>query len=228
VVGYRGKQVEQQRARELRAQSWTLHDIATELGVSKSSVSLWVRDVDFVPNPRRTARRRGPNKLQLAKQAEIDSLLEEGRLRVGQLSEREFLMAGVAVYWGEGSKTDGSVKLANSDPAMIDFFLRWLRHFFIIDESRLRIWLYLHQGLDLDAAIEFWSDLTSIPASQFGKPYRAEPDPSIRRSKHPMGCPSVSYSCIRTHRAIMGLVKALLSCDLAVFRGSSTGRANGC
>ncbi len=52
-MGYGGKVKEQLRARELRAQSWTLQDIATELGVSKSSVSLWVRDVDFVPNPRR-------------------------------------------------------------------------------------------------------------------------------------------------------------------------------
>ena len=46
-MGYGGKVVEQQRARELRAQAWTRQDIATELGVSKSSVSLWVRDVDF-------------------------------------------------------------------------------------------------------------------------------------------------------------------------------------
>ena len=57
-MGYRGKVVEQERARELRAKAWTLQDIATELGVSKSSVSLWVRDVEFEPQPRRTARRR--------------------------------------------------------------------------------------------------------------------------------------------------------------------------
>lgn len=51
-MGYGGKVSEQQRARELRARAWTLQAIATELGVSKSSVSLWVRDVEFVPNPR--------------------------------------------------------------------------------------------------------------------------------------------------------------------------------
>ena len=44
-----GKVEEQGRARELRADAWTLKDIADELGVSKSSVSLWVRDVDFEP-----------------------------------------------------------------------------------------------------------------------------------------------------------------------------------
>jgi hypothetical protein len=158
----------------------------------------------------------------------IDSLLAEGRRRVGRLSEREFLVAGAALYWGEGAKTDGCVKLANSDPGLIEFFLRWLRHFFAVDESRLRVWLYLHRGLDLGAANAFWSELTQIPLTQFGKPYRAVADPSIRRAKHPLGCPAVSYSCSRTHRGVMGLVEALLSCDLVSFRGSSTGRANGC
>ncbi|MGH9244928.1 MAG: hypothetical protein ACRD29_11550 [Acidimicrobiales bacterium] len=104
------------------------------------------------------------------------------------------------------------MKFANSDPRMIIFFLAWLRHFFDVDESRLRLRLYLHEGLDLDAANGFWSDVTAIPPSQFIKPYRAVPDAGIRHSKHVMGCPSVGYSCSRTHRAVMGLVHALLSC----------------
>jgi hypothetical protein len=95
---------------------------------------------------------------------------------------------------------------------MVLFFVRWLREFFTVDESRLRLRLYLHQGLDLDAANGFWSELTDIPVAQFGAPYRAVPDSSIRSTKHPLGCPCVLYSCSRTHRAIMGLVEALLSC----------------
>jgi len=51
-MGYGGKFVERDQARQLRAQSWTLQEIADELGVSKSSVSVWVRDVDFVATPR--------------------------------------------------------------------------------------------------------------------------------------------------------------------------------
>jgi hypothetical protein len=36
-MGYRGKVAERERARELRAQAWTLKEIASELGVSRSS-----------------------------------------------------------------------------------------------------------------------------------------------------------------------------------------------
>lgn len=215
-MGYRGKIDEQNRARDLRAQAWTLQDIAAELGVAKSSVSTWVRDVEFEPQPRRAGRRRSPNALQRAKQAQIDELLAEGRARIGTLTDQEFLVAGAALYAGEGAKTDGVVRFANSDPRMILFFCTWLRAFFPIDESRLRLALYLHAGLDLEAANTFWSALTHIPVAQFHKPYRAVPDPSIRRAKHVMGCPAVAYACSRTHRSVMGLVQALLSCDPSI------------
>jgi Homeodomain-like domain len=212
-MGYRGKVVERQQARQLRRTGLPLSEIAARVGVSKSSVSLWVRDVEFsgpVIRPAR-GRRRDPNALQRRKQGEIDRLLEEGRARIGELSEREFLVAGVALYAGEGTKRDGAVRFANSDPRMIVFFCAWLRRFFEVDESRLRVRLYLHEGLDLAAAIAFWSALTGIPPSQFGKPYRAVPDPSIRSAKHVHGCVTVSYSCSATHRSVMGLVSALLS-----------------
>jgi len=214
-VGYRAKVVEQERARGLRAQSWTLQEIATELDVSRSSVSVWVRDVEFVPKPRKNAnyggRTRPPNKLARRKEAEILEMQAWGRTTIGRLSDRDLLIAGAALYAGEGGKTSGSVRFANTDPRMIAAFLRWLRAFFDVDESRLRMRMYLHEGLDLDAAERFWSDLTGIPVEQFGKPYRATPDLSIRTTKHVMGCPCVQYSCTRTHRAIMGLVDALLS-----------------
>ena len=73
--------------------------------------------------------------------------------------------------------------------------------------------LGVHQGLDLESANAFWSELLAIPVDQFYKPYRAVPDPSIRKAKHVHGCPAVSYGCSRTHRNVMGLVHALLSSE---------------
>ncbi len=210
-MGYSGKVVERRRARELRAQSRTLQEIATELGVSKSSVSLWVRDVEFAPNPRRRGVRRRPSSLHTRKVAEIESMDRAGVAEIATMSEREFLVAGVALYAGEGSKTDGAIKFANTNPALICLFVRWLRAFFDVDESRLRIHLYLHEGLDLPAAVAYWSDLTGIPASQFTKPYRAAADPTRRDAKHLMGCPCIVYCDSAKHRRVMGLVRALSS-----------------
>jgi len=211
-MGYRGKVVEKERARELRGEGFTMLEIATQLGVSKSSVHLWTRDIEFAPRERRsTARKRGPHPQHLARLAEIESLDKEGIARLGVLNTQAFLAAGAALYAGEGSKSEGAVDFANSDATMVRFFCAWLRTFFEIDERRMRVIVYLHQGLDLDVAQAFWSNVTGVPVEQFGKSYRAVPVEGIRHNKHVHGCAYVRYSCTRTHRAIMGLVRALLS-----------------
>ena len=143
----------------------------------------------------------------------IEELNRDASVRIGVLGDDEFFIAGVALYAGEGSKADGEVRFTNSDPGMVRFFCAWLRRFFDVDEQRVRGRIYLHQGLDLDATEEFWSALTRIPAAQFHKPYRATPDPSIRTNKHEHGCFSVGYACSRTHREVMGLVRALISSE---------------
>jgi hypothetical protein len=210
-VGYRGKVEEHAKARDLRAQGHTLLDIAAALGVSKSSVSVWVRDVEFTPSPRRTGAQRRPHPAYEAKLRQIEALNAEGIACVGTLSEEAFLAAGIALYAGEGAKTDGSVKFANTDPQMVAYFCAWLRRFFDIDESRLRVKVYLHQGLDLDAAEAHWAAVTGIPRAQFGQAYRPESRQGIRHNKHLHGCAYVTYACSGTHRRIMGLVRALLS-----------------
>jgi hypothetical protein len=212
-MGYRGKQEDQDKARRMRADGRTLADIASTLGVSKSSVSLWVRDVEFTPSRRRTGAQRRPHPFHERKLAEIAELDQWGRDRLGSLTDDAFLAAGVALYAGEGAKGDGFVMFANSDPAMVRFFCAWFRRYFDIDERRLRVRVYLHAGLDLDAAEEHWSDVTGVPRSQFIKPYRAAADGKFRKNKHEFGCAYVSYSSSRTHRAVMGLVRALLSID---------------
>lgn len=50
-------------------------------------------------------------------------------------------------------------------------------------------------------------------------PYRANWDPSIR---------NVRYRFTATHRAIMGLIRALLSCQFDPFRGGAIGSAVAC
>jgi hypothetical protein len=199
----------------MRARNMTLHDIATALGVSKSSVSLWVRDVPFTPSKRRTGPQRRPHPFHEAKLAQIAALKVEGIERIGTLSDAAFLAAGVALYAGEGAKRDGAVTFANTNPEIVRFHCEWLRRFFEIDEHRLRVRVYLHEGLDLDAAELHWSRVTRIPRAQFGKPYRAIANPTRRLTKHEYGCVYVRYSCTQTHRRIMGLVSALLmSADL--------------
>ena len=211
-MGYGGKTVERERARELRARSWTLADIATELGVSKSSVSLWVRDVEFVPRPRnRGHSSQQPHPLRVRKLAEIERCRQDAEEFVQTLTERDVAMFALGLYAGEGSKTQNCVSMANTNPSLLRVFVRWLRNDFDIDESRLRCRLYLHVGLDLVGATRFWSDVLAIPPTQFRSTHRAVADETRRRRKHPLGCATVYYSCALTHRRVMASIEAISS-----------------
>src|SRR5919106_4616646 len=103
-MGYRGKVQEQEQARALRAQGKTLADIASMLGVSKSSVSLWVRDVPFTPSKRRYGAHQRRQPLRERKLREIEELNQRGVETIGVLHDQAFLAAGTALYAGEGSK----------------------------------------------------------------------------------------------------------------------------
>ena len=214
-MGYGGKVEERMAARELRASGMTVPDIAATLGVSKSSVSLWVRDVPTPPMVRRRTRSHTEHPHKVRAREEVAAMDALGVERLGQLSEQAFLAAGAALYAGEGGKgPQWGVRFANTNPDYVEFHLRWLRHFFDIDESRLRGRIYLHEELDLQAATSFWSGRLGIPACQFGQPQIVARTARVRRSKHRHGCVYVNYSCVHTHRKVMGLVRALISSEV--------------
>ena len=93
-------------------------------------------------------------------------------------------------------------------------FVVWLRRFFDVDETRLRMRLYLHEGPRSGCGERFWCELlTRSRRSQFRKPYRAVADPSIRRTEARHTAAQPSHTVHRTHRRVMGLIAAVSSTD---------------
>src|SRR5690349_4736331 len=97
-----------EQARELRTQGQSYNEIAAELGVSKSSVSLWVRDIPcperfaYVHSGRRLEGLRRYNEPRTARHA-VES--ETAAAEIGKLTDREILIAGAIAYWCEGTKS---------------------------------------------------------------------------------------------------------------------------
>lgn len=225
-MGYRGKVEEQEKARALRARNHTLADIAQVLGVSKSSVSLWVRDVPFTPTLRLRGPHGRPHPAHEARLRQIADLNREARERIGTLSDGEFLVSGVALYSGEGAKGDGTVQFANTDPMMIRFFCAWLRRFFDVDELRLRVRVYLHQGLDLERAETFCSTLTGVPRSNSDRPTVPCPTRAFGTTSTSM----VARTCTTParRRTEKSWASSVLYYRRTPFRGSSIGGAAAC
>jgi hypothetical protein len=227
-MGYRGKPVERQQARQLRT-GLPLSEIARcGSGLQEQRLAVGPRRGVHAVSPRGARSPPRAQRLAAPETGRDRAAGREGRSRIGRLSEREFLVAGVALYAGEGSKRDGAVKFANTNPRMIAFYCAWRRRFFEIDEARLRVRLYLHEGLDLAASVAFWSEVTGIPPSQFQKPYRAVPDPTIRHTKHVHGCVSIDYSLLGHPPQYHGASSSPSLAATRSIRGSSIGRAAAC
>lgn len=85
---------------------------------------------------------------------------------IGDLSERELFMAGVALYWAEGQKSKPyqrreTVAFVNSDPAVIQVYLAWL-DLLDVPRERLRLRVMIHETADVEAAERYWAALTGI------------------------------------------------------------------
>ncbi|KMS81603.1 hypothetical protein ACH49_02000 [Streptomyces leeuwenhoekii] len=165
-----------ERARELRLQGWTYDQIQVELGCSKSSISLWVRDL---PKPERrdpteqaklAARKRWEH--ELAKWDEQRQLTKATAIaEIGPMSERDLFMSGVALYWAEGAKDKPyarreNVQFVNSDPGVIRIFLAWL-DLLGVERGRLRYRVMIHVTADAEGAEKFWADLAGVDVSSF-------------------------------------------------------------
>jgi len=87
--------------------------------------------------------------------------------------EKELKLLGIVLYWGEGYKVKNgnTVDFANSDPAMISVFVKFLRVVCGVTEERLRVYLYCYSNQNPTELIKYWSQLSGIPSKQFSKPY---------------------------------------------------------
>jgi transposase len=180
------------RARELRLQGRSYNEIRAELGVSKSSVSLWVRDLPvperhrYVDNENRREALRRSNQARAAQRA-VQHAQESAAAsaEIGELDDREVLIAGAIAYWCEGSKSkpyrqDNRVTFINSDPALIRFYLRFLDTAGVRrDDLAFRI--QIHETADVNAAQEFWLDITGAQPEQFRRPTLKHHNPKTVR-----------------------------------------------
>ena len=178
------------KARELRQQGMTYDQIQVELGCSKSSISLWVRDLPK-PEPRYTEKERlarmnaGLASLRASQDQERLETKRIAQESMGELSDRELFIAGVTLYWAEGMKDKSysrreSLLFINSDPNVIKVYLSWLDLLGVAQE-RLHLRVSIHESANVKEAESFWSGLTGVPRADFMKATLKKHNPKTTR-----------------------------------------------
>lgn len=104
-------------------------------------------------------------------------------------------IAGIMLYWGEGSQWAGEkiVDFANSNPAMIVIFLKFLRQICGISEKKLRAYLYCYENQNPKKILKYWSKVTKIPKKQFTKPYVRKDYKKLKEGKMENGLIHIRY-----------------------------------
>ena len=165
------KREERMAARELReVGGHSLAYIAAVLGVAKSSVSRWTRDIELTPAQHEAlhptfARANGSSARRRVALEERVRYQDAGRRLAATGDARH--EAGCMLYWGEGSKHRNRVVVTNSDADLLAFFLRFLRECYGVDDERVAFSVncFLGNGLELEEIEAWWLERLQLPAT---------------------------------------------------------------
>lgn len=217
------KRIEKEQAISLRRSGFSLSEISKALYVSKSSASVWVKDVLLSKRAKQKIERKRADARERAAathRKQVDKKLVDAKIYGREVVGKATVNADTArllcaiMYWCEGTKIRRSEILGftNSDPLVIASFLKLLRTGFKIDERKLRMSLHVHDYHDVDTQLRFWSKVTTIPLSQFHRPYR-KPHTGIRTREGYQGCVSVRYLNVDFGRRLEAIATAFLNKD---------------
>lgn len=167
---------------KLRLRGYTFGQIKRELGVAKSTLSGWLRNLPLsedqllllsksravsrdvrIERFRQTAKNKWINRLK-------DRLSEQEKDLL-PLTEKEIFLAGVFLYWGEGSKQRGVVAISNTDPRVIKFALYWMTKILGVPKEKVYVRLHLYSDMDQNLEKTFWSQALDVSESQFKSSY---------------------------------------------------------
>ncbi|GAA2060161.1 hypothetical protein GCM10009801_01450 [Streptomyces albiaxialis] len=222
-----------ERARELRKEGKTYPEIERELGVSRSSVSAWVRDLPMPPRRTREeasaiARRGWDMRLRL-REEERQRTTAAAKAEIGTLSDRELFLIGVGLYWAEGAKSKPYerreiVTFVNSDPGMIKLYLAWL-DLLGVERERLRFCVMIHESADVAGAERYWVDLVGAGPDAFNKTTLKKHNPKTVRKN--VGADYHGCLVVRVQKGA-DLYRRIEGWWYGIVLGASSGTRQGC
>lgn len=108
--------------------------------------------------------------------------------------ENRLKIAGVMLYWGEGTKDGNTVAFSNSNPEMVLLFLKFLRKICNISEDRIRALIHIYEDQDESVVKKYWSNKLSIPMIQFNKSFLHKRKKGSYKKNSVYGTISLRYS----------------------------------
>lgn len=173
---------DKQKAFELRKLGRSYNEINRILGIPKSTLSLWLKNVQISKSIKNSNIQKSKtiwakniiqyNKIRSLKARHAAQQLQnEAAQEIVTNSQIDLKILGTALYWAEGYKrAKWSALFCNSDPVMIKLIMRFFREVCKVPEDRFRPQVQIHPHVSIQKAEDFWAIVTKLPKKLFRKP----------------------------------------------------------
>jgi hypothetical protein len=186
-------------AKKLGISFWSLYNFMNKNNISRRSTS----EVNYVVN-------------RIKPQFKIKENLS--------IAEEKLKIAGIMLYWAEGTLKGNTIDFTNSNPEMIKVFLKFLREVCGIKEERLRVYLYAYPCHKLEELKTYWRNITKVSLRQFTKPYIRNSNLNLSNRKLPYGLIHIRYNDKKLLEIIRSWIKEYINnCN----QGAGTQAAKG-
>lgn len=224
-----GNSALKEKAFMLRLQGRSYTQILRELNLSsKGTLSVWFRELRLPTESRKLLKK---NIARATKRGFFEFNKKRSRLireqnetayrlgfdDIGRLNNRELLLLGTALYWGEGTKYErknGSIALVftNADPEMIGIFMKFLRQILEVAEERIRAGIHMYSRTEADVRLarRYWSKVTKLPTDRFYISQLVSGASSLKRGrKLPYGTLAIRINDRKMFFRVKGMIKGL-------------------
>jgi hypothetical protein len=214
------KSTEKEAARALRFKGLAISEIASTLKVSKASVSVWVRDIVLTSSQRKKINSNGFSVSAIEKRRvhrianthrKHREVIDAAKLDIPEISKRELFLIGIALYWGEGGKTNVNLtRISNADPVVIKIMMRFFRELCAVPADKFNGQVHIFSHLNAKAAEQYWSAISGIPIRNFYKT-QSKPSSASKDKRHtlPNGTFQIYISDTKLQLKIKGWIEAL-------------------
>ena len=171
-----------QKVQALRKNAKSIGYISEVMNLSKSTVSFWCRDIKLSEKDIKIINRKAKTRMmagllrygEIKRKERINRTQAEkilGKTMIGTVSDRDILLAGLGLYWGEGYKeSNGELGFTNSNPLIIGFYLKWLS---LLEVKKENLIFRLTMNKVFSAyeknIKDFWFNLLKVKENQFSK-----------------------------------------------------------
>ncbi len=166
---------------ELRKKGLSYSEIKNSINIPKSTIAYWLKNVQLSEpqTEKLKARRLEVAKLNSEKRISkilkvIEDIKKSSAKNIKRISRRELWLMGIVLYWREKNKNDfrKGVYFSSSNPALIKFFLRWLKQIGKIEDKEILFDIFTGLiGKNKKDISTYWSEVTGFPEKNFFRIY---------------------------------------------------------